>query len=1159
MHKFLISAALIVSASLVNAQTDQPKFEFSQSRGDLKVESINAEALLFSDAEKQLPAGAIQYGVSHPVQQWLDVASPTHLQSKAAFSWQVNAPGATSVDLVFSHYWVPAGVSVYVYDKDRQWVRGPYTDQHNNAQNVLPMPFVTGDTAIIEVVGDAESISHAKLQVGTITSGYREFWKPGGLQKSGSCNVDVACPERQGWEDQIASVGHYTFTSGGSSFVCSGQMLNTTGNDDDIFSTAFHCLSTQTEASTMVVYFNYESPTCRAPGSAASGNSISRNGFSDTIEGTTLVASYDPSDFTLVRLNQTPPQSYNVYYSGWDRTGNGLAGVTGIHHPAGHAKRISIENDELCKAPYLQACNGASTHWRVSAWDSGTTEGGSSGSGIWNPNGLFVGQLEGGFAACENGSADDNDQPDWYGRMDVSWTGGGSEGSRMSDALDPGNLGSLTMAGRGGCDAPLAQIASSKGGILRVGESNLFSASASGGQGPYSFAWDVDGDGIIDSTESSVTAIYHEAFTGNVILGITDATGCRASAAFGAVVQAPSFQVSSVGSPMQMCGNGDSQMDPGEAWNFPVTLQNSGAASPSSTFAAFSTVNTPTAAAKRFGGPDNFGYTFADSQESACNFSFQDISSSGTELSFSQANTAQDIPALDDGFADVNLGGSGFDFYGENITRVTVSTNGYLATDLNDNGGDFSNDCPLPSTSDNSGSDGRIYPLHDDVIANAVYHQYFPTCPRPGESLGSAGCDVFQWNADGFFQSTAGLNFDFQAILYEGTNQIVYQYGSGNERNGTSQTVGIQNRPGAAAPSDGLTYACETPNSVPDNSAVCIFHPSADSPGLSSEVSLLSSAVPLGATGNGASSQVNVTVKLNESFSCGDGFSADYLGTVHSDGFSGNASPSAITGQVPQSCNVVTSCRNIGEAAIEAREGFWFNPLRPGNGIDLHFADDKLYSAWYTAQSDRLPLWYYVTSVGDQALTNNSVDADILRFRLNGDITQTAPTGTTVGNAQISFVSDSEAVMTFTINGESNGELIRFFDLSSTSDVDPVITDQYFNADESGWGIGTHRQGNQEFSAVYFYGTDGEPRWVVVTSDGTALTSQGTADLSSFKAHCPGCTWTPVSILNGGTMERTLNADGSALLNALDVQVNEDVSIQWNRSNLPLQQITPPN
>ncbi|MEM1091575.1 MAG: PKD domain-containing protein, partial [Pseudomonadota bacterium] len=898
---FLVGAGQAYAQTAVpSPSAPEPKFGAARVLGELKVAGVDAAAERADDAQKFADggyvSGRVRYALSQPVQQWLEPAAAG--DSAGSFAWNISSPGATSLDLVFSHFWLPRGVSVYVYDSSREWVRGPYTDQHNNAQNVLPMPFVPGDSLTIEVTGDPAALAHAKLKVGQVSSGYREFWKPGELQKSGACNVDVACPDRSTWEDQIASVGHFTFQSGGSSFVCSGQMLNTTSNDDRIFSSANHCLSTEAEANSVVVYFNYESDQCRAPGSVSSGQAISRGGFTDTIEGTSLLSTYAPSDFTLLRLNQTPPASYNVFYSGWDHTGNGVAGVAGIHHPAGHAKRISFDFDELCKSPYLGGCDGSSTHWRIAAWDTGTTEGGSSGSGIWNNNGLFVGQLEGGFAACSGGTAQDNDQPDWYGRMDVSWTGNGTPSGRMSDWLDPTNTGAMTFNGRSGCDAPQVQMSSTKGGVFSVGESADFSAAVSGGQAPYTFSWDVDGDGLTDSTDANVSAIYHEPFSGTVTVGIIDGAGCRSSASLGAVVEAPALDLSQVGQPAEVCGDGDSQIEPGESWSYPVTLRNSGSASAVDTFAAFAPAGGASGAAKRFGGPDSFGYTFADSQEPSCSFSFQDIAGTGTQLNFT-ATDGNQAAAEDDGWADVTLGGTGFDFYGTNLTGVTVSTNGYISTSQQDIGGDVSNDCPLP-TAVSSGTGGRIYPLHDDVVIQTAYHQYFENCPRPGESAGSAGCNIFQWNVDGFFGGPSSPNFDFQAILYDGTNQIVYQYGPGNGRQGDSQTIGIQSQ--ANPPFDGLTYACNEPNSVPDNSAVCIFHPSADSPGLSGDIQLERSALAVGAVGSGGSSQVDVTVQLNESFACGDSFSVDYLGSVHAGGFSRTCSASVISGQVALIC-----------------------------------------------------------------------------------------------------------------------------------------------------------------------------------------------------------------------------------------------------------------
>ncbi|HEY0979051.1 MAG TPA: hypothetical protein VGE21_16390, partial [Flavobacteriales bacterium] len=59
--------------------------------------------------------------------------------------------------------------------------------------------------------------------------------------------------------------------------------------------------------------------------------------------------------------------------------------------------------------------NGPADCWRVPVWDVGTTEPGSSGSGLWNANHQLIGQLYGGQASC------DNNVNDYYGRLSESW------------------------------------------------------------------------------------------------------------------------------------------------------------------------------------------------------------------------------------------------------------------------------------------------------------------------------------------------------------------------------------------------------------------------------------------------------------------------------------------------------------------------------------------------------------------------------------------------------------------------------------------------------------------------------------------------------------------------------------------------------------------
>jgi PKD repeat protein len=129
----------------------------------------------------------------------------------------------------------------------------------------------------------------------------------------------------------------------------------------------------------------------------------------------------------------------------------------GIHHPSGDIKKICLDSNALSAATWSSAqC------WRVANWDLGVTEPGSSGSPLFDRNKRVVGQLYGGSAACSG--TNDNNQPDYYGRFSVSWTGGGTNSTRLSNWLDPTNTGATVVDGYN----PNAPTVANDGGVTRI-------------------------------------------------------------------------------------------------------------------------------------------------------------------------------------------------------------------------------------------------------------------------------------------------------------------------------------------------------------------------------------------------------------------------------------------------------------------------------------------------------------------------------------------------------------------------------------------------------------------------------------------------------------------------------------------------------------------
>ena len=71
--------------------------------------------------------------------------------------------------------------------------------------------------------------------------------------------------------------------------------------------------------------------------------------------------------------------------------------------------------------------------WDATANGQSVTEGGSSGSPLFNSSGNIIGQLFGGFAGGQPNCSDPSNDEGDYGRMDVSWNFGATATRRLSD------------------------------------------------------------------------------------------------------------------------------------------------------------------------------------------------------------------------------------------------------------------------------------------------------------------------------------------------------------------------------------------------------------------------------------------------------------------------------------------------------------------------------------------------------------------------------------------------------------------------------------------------------------------------------------------------------------------------------------------------------
>lgn len=360
------------------------------------------------------------------------VALPIDLSGGA---WDAPAPGlarwrtrvfsaqADSIALEFDRLALPEGAELWVYDTGGERVRGPY-----RGQGSLWTALVPGETAIVEARVPAAARAALDLRVAQVAHAFGDKAAKA-VGRSGGCNFDVVCPTGNDWQREARSTVRLQIPVPGGLGFCSGSLVNNSAQDNRPFIlTADHCGigDVGSPASGVVVYWQLENSACR--GARDASEAVAQT-------GTVLRASDETTDFALLELTGAIPAGADPYFAGWDASGAGAACGVGIHHPAGDAKKISEFRTPVAATNFsFGAGEPTIPSWRVQRWDVGTTEGGSSGSGLWNQHHRIVGTLSGGEAACRSSTnADDNNLPDYYARLAQQWDAG------LGAWLDPGN------------------------------------------------------------------------------------------------------------------------------------------------------------------------------------------------------------------------------------------------------------------------------------------------------------------------------------------------------------------------------------------------------------------------------------------------------------------------------------------------------------------------------------------------------------------------------------------------------------------------------------------------------------------------------------------------------------------------------------------------
>ena len=400
---------------------------------EIAVDQTEIEALRTIDQVKDQP---YRFAITVPVTLTPDNSGFIFTgDDEAVWVLPLLSKGALSLNLILGPYDMPDGAYIYLYDYDRQMVRGAYTNKSGTGRVSMPVLPVPGERMVLECHFPGGSIPVGSIGVMQVAHDFAGFFGLEGIKdiyfgRSQSCEVDLNCSTNPNYLTASRSVVRLLIAG---AELCTGVLVNNTGSEYKAYVlTANHCIDTITKATNTIFVFNYQSPWCNGPDLTNM----------HSITGSVLRAENPDIDFTLVELNQFPSLVFRPFFSGWDITSSIPSNTFTLHHPEGDVMKISIDDNAPLTSSYPVPGFVSNSFWRVLKWEMGATEPGSSGGPLFDQNGRLRGTLTGGGATCADPTND------YYAKLAKMFTITSIPSTHLRPWLDPVASGATIVSGR---------------------------------------------------------------------------------------------------------------------------------------------------------------------------------------------------------------------------------------------------------------------------------------------------------------------------------------------------------------------------------------------------------------------------------------------------------------------------------------------------------------------------------------------------------------------------------------------------------------------------------------------------------------------------------------------------------------------------------------
>ncbi|MCW5911410.1 MAG: T9SS type A sorting domain-containing protein [Cyclobacteriaceae bacterium] len=441
---------------------DRGIFSVPNADKAIRVHVDKAKALREAEEEESLGVGLpFKFGKSVIVNHTLSNSGTWfEIDSGRVWKLKIECEEAFSISLIFNKLNLTKGTQLFIYNQDGSMLYGPITTGVITKSGKFKSDIIRGDALILELFEPKKETGKNILHLSKVVYGFRDIFQPTAFGGSSNCQDDVSCNANL----NVQSNGVAMIILANMERLCSGSLLNNTcQNFTPNILTAFHCIDLgndiddvdpcgdpefgngtltaqeQNNAEEWIFRFQYRRPNC---------NTGSEPLNFVTFQESTFRAGWFNTDFALVEMEQNPVESAptsGIRYLGWSRSNVAPTSGAFLGHPQGDVMKISTYNTNAASnanqivwaicPPFITNTSPANTHWTATIND-GALQGGSSGGPLFDQNGDVIGQLHGGQIGCAPTVTHS-------GRFDVSWNGGGTPQTRLSDWLDPNNTNAM--------------------------------------------------------------------------------------------------------------------------------------------------------------------------------------------------------------------------------------------------------------------------------------------------------------------------------------------------------------------------------------------------------------------------------------------------------------------------------------------------------------------------------------------------------------------------------------------------------------------------------------------------------------------------------------------------------------------------------------------